>query len=65
MTLQEALPIIAPLLVIQAILIIVALIDLVRRDPEQVKGSKWIWAPVILIISILGPIIYFVAGRRD
>ena len=65
MTLQEALPILAPLLAIQAILIIVALIDLVRRDPEQVKGSKWIWAPIILIISILGPIIYFVAGRRD
>jgi hypothetical protein len=65
MTLQEALPIVAPLLVIQAILIIVALIDLIRRDPEQVKGSKWIWAPIILIISILGPIIYFVAGRRD
>lgn len=65
MTLQEALPMIAPLLVIQAILIIVALVDLIRRDPEQVKGSKWIWAPVILIISILGPITYFVAGRRD
>ncbi|MDF2630823.1 MAG: hypothetical protein K0R39_4654 [Symbiobacteriaceae bacterium] len=65
MTLQEALPIIAPLLVIQLILIVVALVDLIRREPERVKGSKWIWAPVIIVLSILGPIIYFVAGRQD
>lgn len=65
MTFKEALPIVAPVLAIQLILIIVALVDLIRRDPEQVKGSKWIWAPVILFISLLGPIIYFIAGRRD
>lgn len=65
MTFKELLPIIAPLVAIQLILMLIALTDLIRRDPEQVKGSKWVWAPVIIIASMLGPIIYFVAGRRD
>lgn len=54
---------VAPILVIQAILLIVALIDLIKI--EKTNGPKWIWAIVILIINIIGPILYFVVGRRN
>ncbi len=54
---------IAPLLVIQAILLVVALVDLVKI--EKTNGPKWVWAIVILIINIIGPILYFVIGRRN
>lgn len=53
----------APILVIQGILLIVALVDLIKI--EKTNGPKWIWAIVILIINILGPILYFVFGRRN
>jgi hypothetical protein len=57
------LPIIAPILIIQLILIVVAIIDLVRI--EQTKGPKWLWVIIILFVNIIGPILYFVIGRRN
>jgi len=55
--------IIAPFLVIQFILIIVALIDWIKT--EETNGPKWIWLPIILFISLLGPIVYFIFGRKN
>ncbi|MGG3564559.1 PLD nuclease N-terminal domain-containing protein [Neobacillus rhizosphaerae] len=57
------LPIIAPIIIIQLILIVVAIIDLVRID--QTKGPKWLWVIIILFVNIIGPILYFVIGRRN
>ncbi|MGE5675283.1 MAG: PLD nuclease N-terminal domain-containing protein [Mycobacterium leprae] len=63
--LKAMLPIVAPILLIDLILIVVALVDLVRREPERVRGPKWLWALVILLVSTLGPIIYLVIGRKE
>ena len=44
---------------------IVALIDL-ERDERRVRGgSKLVWALVIVFVNIIGPIVYFVAGREE
>lgn len=40
-----------------------AAVDLVRRDPSQVRGSKWLWAP-LLVVQPVGPLAYFAFGRR-
>ncbi|WP_066256704.1 PLD nuclease N-terminal domain-containing protein [Neobacillus drentensis] len=56
------LPILAPIFIIQLILIIVAIIDLIRI--ETTNGPKWLWVLIILFINILGPILYFVIGRK-
>lgn len=53
---------IAPLFVVQLILVIIALIDLVRI--HATKGPKWAWALVILLGNTIGPIIYFIFGRK-
>jgi len=55
--------IIAPILVIQLILMVVALIDLVRIP--QTNGPKWVWAIVIVLVNLLGPIVYFIFGRKN
>ncbi len=60
---QKYIPYLIPVLIIQLVLIITALIDLVRR--EHTRGPKWVWALVILLINFIGPIIYFVAGRKE
>ena len=54
---------IAPLIVVQAILAIVAVVDIVR-SPET-NGPKWVWIVVSLFISMLGPIVYFIFGRKN
>ena len=56
-------PFLIPVLIIQLALIVVALLDLVRR--EKTRGPKWVWAIVILFVNYIGPILYFVIGRQD
>lgn len=54
---------IAPLLIIQFILMIVALLDL--RKVYATNGPKWMWVLIIVIVNTLGPIAYFIAGRKN
>ncbi|WP_210365123.1 PLD nuclease N-terminal domain-containing protein [Bacillus sp. REN3] len=54
---------VAPILALQAILVIVAFVDLIRI--ENTKGPKWLWVLIILFINLIGPILYFVLGRRN
>lgn len=54
---------IAPLLVIQLILTIIAIIDIVRS--ESTNGPKWVWIIVSIVISMIGPITYFIFGRKN
>ncbi|WP_423801906.1 PLD nuclease N-terminal domain-containing protein [Neobacillus sp. SAB-20_R2A] len=53
---------VAPLIGIQLLLIIIALVDLSKV--EQTNGPKWMWALITLFISILGPILYFIFGKK-
>ena len=52
--------------VAETLLKIIALIDLVRRRPESVRGNKGAWAAAIAAINSAGavPILYFLFGRR-
>ncbi|MFG6117053.1 PLD nuclease N-terminal domain-containing protein [Halobacillus sp. MO56] len=54
---------VAPLLVIQLILQVVALIDWFRI--EHTNGPKIMWLFIILLLNMIGPILYFVIGRRQ
>jgi hypothetical protein len=60
---QQYIPLLIPLALIQTGLMIAALVDLLRR--EETRGPKWVWALVILFVNMIGPIVYFVAGRKD
>lgn len=53
-----------PLLALQMILLLWAIIDLARRREVKLL-PKWAWVLIILLINIFGPIIYFVAGRGE
>lgn len=55
--------VLAPVLIINLILIIVAVIDLIRI--ENTRGPKWLWAIVILFVNLIGPVLYFIVGRRN
>ena len=57
------LPFIIPLILLQLILMIVALVDLSRR--EKTNGPKWVWVLVIILGEMVGPIIYFILGRKE
>jgi hypothetical protein len=43
-----------------------ALIDIRRRPAGQIRGPKWIWATVVVVVNSFGgaPLAYFAFGRR-
>ena len=54
-----------PLIVLQVVLLVVALVDL-TRPTRRVRGdSKVVWALIIIFIELLGPLLYFLIGRED
>ncbi|NOJ58859.1 PLD nuclease N-terminal domain-containing protein [Arthrobacter sp. 260] len=48
---------------IQLSLAATAWTDLAKRPPEQVNGPKLAWTAIIAI-NFVGPVLYFVIGRR-
>lgn len=60
---RQILPFLIPIILLQLGLMVVALIDLARR--ERTRGPKWVWVLVIVFINLIGPIIYFVLGREE
>ena len=61
--LRQILPFLIPIALLQLALIVVALIDLARR--ERTRGPKWVWVLIIVLINFIGPIVYFVVGRDE
>lgn len=53
-----------PLIILQLALMIFALVDLSRRK-KVARGSKLLWTIIIIFINTIGPILYFVLGRKE
>jgi hypothetical protein len=58
------LPLLIPIILLELGLLIFALIDLVRRERTRVL-PKWMWAIIIVVLEIFGPIIYLLVGREE
>jgi len=59
----KLLPLFIPIFIIQIILLVIAVLDWVKRPVT--RGPKWLWLVIIVFVNILGPILYFVVGRRE
>jgi len=60
---SEYLPLLIPVFLIELVLLLIALIDLLRR--QKTRGPKWAWVLAILFIQIFGPIAYLIFGRAE
>jgi hypothetical protein len=63
--LEQIVALLAPILAIQLGLMIAALFDLEKDDRHVRGGNKLVWVLVIVFVNVLGPVIYFVAGREE
>jgi len=61
----QLLLLIVPLLILQLGLLVVAVVDLLRDDRRVRGGNKGVWAVVIVFVSMIGPILYFLVGREE
>jgi hypothetical protein len=62
--LTEFLPYIIPIVLLQLTLMIIALVDLIRREKTRLL-PKWAWAIVIILGELIGPIVYLIFGREE
>lgn len=60
----EYLPFLIPIIIAELVLGIAALIH-VLRHPNYRFGNKIMWILIVLFISIIGPLVYFIAGRGE
>ncbi|TCK90611.1 phospholipase D-like protein [Natranaerovirga hydrolytica] len=59
----DLLPILIPIIMIQLGLQIFAIYHLMRREAVRFD-HKWIWLIIIIALTILGPIIYFLFSEE-
>ncbi len=63
-TIRQILPFLIPLALLQFGLLVWALIDVVKRE-HVTGGNKVVWILIIVLVGILGPLIYFIFGRKE
>ncbi|MDU4952328.1 MAG: PLDc N-terminal domain-containing protein [Clostridium cadaveris] len=63
-SLQQNFALILPLLILQISLIVLGLVNLFKAKRVKCLNIP-IWAIIIICISIIGPILYFVFGRSQ
>ena len=49
--------------VVQVTLLIAALVDIYRRPRQEIRGNKLLWT-LVSLVNFVGPISYFVFGRK-
>jgi hypothetical protein len=63
-SLIRLLPLFIPLFVVEVGLMVVALLDIIKR--ERVRGgNKVVWILVVVLIGVIGPIAYLLFGRQE
>lgn len=63
-TIMEYLPVLLPVLIIEWILLITALVHVIRH-PNYRFGNRVLWILIVVLIQIIGPVIYFAFGRGE
>ena len=62
--LQEYLPFLIPLAIIQLVLVRLSLNHVLRHKTYRV-GNRALWVVLCLGVSIIGPTLYFAIGKGD
>ena len=63
-TLVDLLPFLIPLIIVELALLVFALVDLMKRS-QMSQNTRIVWMLVIIFINIIGPIVYFIFGRKE
>lgn len=62
--LQEYLPVLLSLIIVELVLMVTALVHVLKHNTYRF-GNKVMWAIIVVVFQIIGPVVYFVLGRGD
>lgn len=60
----EYLPFIVPIVLIEMILMLTALIHVLKHKKYRF-GNQIMWVIIVVLLQIIGPILYFTIGRGE
>ena len=60
----KALPFLIPLFLLEVGLLVAAIVNIATRKRVR-GGNKAVWIIIVVLISFIGPIIYFAFGREE
>ena len=60
----EYLPFLLPLIIVEMVLLVVALIHVLRHKNYRF-GNRVLWILVVVLFQLIGPIIYLTIGRGE
>jgi len=58
----KLLPLLIPVIIIEYGLMIFALVQAIRNEVSYLP--KWVWILIIVLVNIIGPIVFLLAGRK-
>lgn len=61
---QEFLPIIIPITILEVGLMLYALIHIFKHNQYKV-GNRILWIVIVVLFQIIGPILYLTIGKED
>lgn len=65
MKIEEFIPFLIPLIVVEAILLIVTLRHILTHDHYK-RGTRAMWILITIIgVEFIGPLLYFTLGKED
>jgi len=62
--LMEYLPFLVPILLVELILMVTALIHVLKHKNYRF-GNRILWVILVVAVQIIGPILYFTVGRGE
>ena len=62
---NEMMPLIIPLVIVQFFLLAVTIVHILKHDTYK-RGNRILWLVVAIVgMEFIGPILYFVFGKED
>jgi len=65
MTTTQIALLVAPIVIVELVLIVIALRDLLRSERKVRGGSKLMWGVIIIFFNLIGPILSLAVGREE
>ncbi len=62
--LNQYLPFLIPLIMLQIGLMIATVVHILRHDTYRI-GNRTVWLIIGVFVSIIGPVLYFAIGKGD
>lgn len=61
---KEVLPFLIPLIAVQLILMVIALVHIFKHDTYK-RGNRIMWVMIVVAGELIGPIAYFILGKEE